>query len=186
MGSLRVSRKLAGLAKATLACYLCAGKKVRQSLIAVGLGILLLTACGRAVPPSASAFDLEAQAAVVERDRQLLEAARRELAAAAVARPTEPPEPRLVAARLEFDRAFAAYQQRLAAFLNVALNDQPKAAATRRVLALYADEAVRWSQEVERRGGDTAAARRLLRQLVTHFEAIDAPVPPALVAAVGP
>lgn len=185
MGSLRVSRKLIGLAKATLTCYLSAGEKVRERLIAVGLGILLLTACHRTAPVSGPLFDLEAQAAVVERDRQVLEAARRELAAATAAHPSGPPEPRLVAARQDFDRAFAAYQRRLADFLNVALNEQPRAEATRRVLALYADEAVRWSQEVERRGGDSRAARRHLREVASHFEATGVPVPPALAEAAG-
>lgn len=158
---------------------------MRDRLVGLCLAIALLTACGR-TPPPAPGFDLETQAAAVECDRQALEAARRELAAAAAAEPAGTPAPRLLDARAEFDRAFAAFQQRLAAFLNVALNEHPRAETTRRVLALYADEAVRWSQEVERRGGDSAAPRRLLREVVTHFEAIDAPVPPALTAAAGP
>lgn len=159
---------------------------MHDRLIGLWLATLLVTACGQTPPPAVSGFDLEAQAAAVERDRQALEAARRELAAAAAVQPAGAPAPRLLAARTEFDRAFAAFQQRLAAFLNVALNEYPESEATRRVLTAYADEAVGWAQEVERRGGDTAAARRLLRQLVTHFEAIDAPLPPALAAAAGP
>jgi hypothetical protein len=177
---------LTGLAKAALTCYLCAGGFVKLGLIGVGCGLMLLAGCERAAPRSGTGFDLETQAAAVERNRQALEAARQELAVAAAAQPTGAPEPRLVAARGQFDRAFAAYQRRLAAFLNVALNEYPQAAATRRVLELYADEAVRWSQEVERRGGDIPAARQRLREVVSHFEAIDAPVPAALVRAAGP
>ncbi len=185
MGSLGVSRKWTGLAKAALTCYQCAGGLVKPGLVVVGLGLLLLAGCDRAVAPPGPGFDLEAQAAAVERDRQTLETARRELDAA-TARPGGPSDPRVTAARAEFDRAFAAYQERLAAFLNVALNEHPRAPATRRALELYADEAVRWSREVERRGGDMNAARRQLREVLSHFEAIGAPAPTALVRAVGP
>ena len=159
---------------------------MRLNFIGVGLGILLLAGCQRAVPEPGSGFDLEAQAAAVESDRKALEAARRELDAARPAGPQLPPDERLVAARAAFDRAFAAYQRRLAAFLNVALNEHPRAAATRRALELYADEAVRWAGEVERRGGDMNAARQRLREVSSDFEAIDAPVPPALARAAGP
>lgn len=159
---------------------------MKLGLIGVGLGILLLAGCDRAEPERGPAFDLEAQAVAVEHDRQALEAAQRELDAARPAGPQLAPDERQVAARAQFDRAFAAYQRRLAAFLNVALNEHPRAAATRRALELYADEAVRWAQEVERRGGDMGAVRQRLREVVSNFETIDAPVPPALARAAGP
>jgi hypothetical protein len=158
---------------------------VRFGFIGVGLGLLLLTGCERTAPAPGPVFDLEAEAVAVERDRRALATARRELDAAPPAGPQLAPDQRLVAARAEFDRAYAAYQQRLAAFLNVALNAHPHAAATRRALELYADEAVRWAREVERRGGDMPAARQQLREVVADFEAIDAPVPPALARAAG-
>jgi outer membrane protein TolC len=158
---------------------------VKRTLIAVGFGFVVLAGCDRALPRSGTGFDLESQAAAVERNRLTLEAARRELAAA-TPRVGAPPDSRLVAARAEFDRAYAVYQRRLATFLGVALNEFPQDPATRRVLELYADEAVRWSWEVERRGGDVNAARQRLREVVSHFEAIGAPAPAALVQAAGP
>ena len=177
---------MTGLAHGARTCYLCAGGLVKRSLIGIVFGILLLGGCQPTAPQSGSGFDLEAQAAAVERDRQALETARQELAAAAAAQPAGAPQPRLVAARERFDRAFGVYQRRLAAFLNVAINEYPQAPATRRVLELYADQAVRWSREVERRGGDMNAARQRLREVASHFEAIGAPVPAALVQAAGP
>jgi hypothetical protein len=159
---------------------------VKVTLIGLGLAVRLLAGCDRAEPGRGPGFDLEAQAAAVEHDRRALAAARRELDAARPAGPELPPQPPLVATREEFDRAFAVYQRRLVFFLNIALNEYPRAAATRRALELYADEAVRWAQEVERRGGDMSAARRRLREVMANFEAIDAPVPPALVRAAGP
>jgi hypothetical protein len=164
-----------------------AGAIVRDRLIAVCLGVLLSAACAPAPEPAGPVFDLEAEAAAVDRERAALAAARRALesAAPAPAAPSAPPGEPLVAARREFDRAYAAYQQRLAAFLNVALNQHPRAEATRRVLTAYADEAVRWSQEVARRQGDVDAARRQLREIAADFEAIGAPVPPALARAAG-
>jgi len=160
---------------------------VRDRLIAAFLAVLLSGACARTPAPAGPVFDLEAEAAAVDRERAALAAARRELDAAAPL-PAAPPAPaaeRLVAARREFDRAYAAYQQRLAAFLNVALNEYPGAEATRRVLNAYAEEAVRRSQEVARRQGDTDAARRQLREIAADFEAIGAPVPAALARAAG-
>jgi hypothetical protein len=168
-----VSRELIRSCQRDLTCHQCRGARGWSSSASVWASAARRLVSGRCLSRS-SGFDLEAQAAAAESDREALQAARHELDAARPAGPQLPPDERLVAARAAFDRAFAAYQRRLAAFLNVALNEHPRAAATRRVLELYADEAVRWAREVERRGGDMNAARQRLREVASDFEAIDA------------
>lgn len=87
---------------------------------------------------------------------------------------------RVVEARATFERAYRRYQSLLAAFLENALTERPRAASTRDALSWYTDEAVINARETLARGGDPARVESSLATVVRYHDLAGVPLPPAL------
>jgi len=172
--------------------------RVKASILVTFL-IVAMSACGGGEKKGASTFDAAAELAKVKQARSTLDTARNELAAvrnelaglAAKARLSSEEQARRADLELQvkalegrFDDAYNADQTALASFLNVALNDLPDAPETREALRLYAEEAVRNAEERIAKAGDYGRAIDQLTTARQYFEAVKAPVPPALQSAI--
>jgi hypothetical protein len=87
---------------------------------------------------------------------------------------------RLVEARAVFERAYRRYQSLLAAFLENALTERPRAASTRDALSWYTEEAVINARETLARGGDPARVESSLATVVRYHDLAGVPLPPDL------
>ncbi len=86
----------------------------------------------------------------------------------------------MVEARAAFERAYRRYQSLLAAFLENALTERPRAASTRDALSWYTDEAVVNARETLARGGDPGKVESSLATVVRYHDLAGVPLPPAL------
>lgn len=112
--------------------------------------------------------------------RTSLADARRGLAAAETGGDDAAARRRVVEARAVFERAYRRYQSLLAAFLENALTERPRAASTRDALSWYTDEAVINARETLARGGDPARVESSLATVVRYHDLAGVPLPPTL------
>lgn len=161
--------------------------------------IVALSACGGGDKQGSSTFDATAELAKVKQARDVLNTARDELAATRTelagleskSRLSDEEQARKAELELQvkaledrFDEAYNADQAALANFLNVALNDLPQAPETLEALELYASEAIRNAKERIAKAGDYGRAIDQLETAKQYFDAIQAPVPTDLQAAI--
>jgi hypothetical protein len=152
-------------------------------LEAAALSILvavLLTACAASDQEDAVAGRLEELRAA----RARLADARTGLAAAeAGGSGAAGSRGRVADARAAFERAYHRYQSLLAAFLETALTERPRAASTRAALSWYTDEAVINARETLARGGDPAKVESSLGTVARYHHLAGVAPPPALARA---
>lgn len=83
---------------------------------------------------------------------------------------------RVVEARASFERAYRRYQSLLAAFLENALTERPRAASTRDALSWYTDEAVINARESLARGGDPGKVESSLATVARYHDLVGVPL----------
>jgi hypothetical protein len=88
------------------------------------------------------------------------------------------------AAEGQFEAAYGADQSALAEFLNEALNTRPDDSSTLAALRLYLDSALRNARDFVDYSGDYRRAIELLETAKGYFEAVSAPIPADLTAAI--
>jgi hypothetical protein len=91
---------------------------------------------------------------------------------------------RVKEAESRFESAYGADQSALADFLNDALNSRPQDPTTLTALRLYLDSALRNARDFIGRSGDYRRAIELLETARGYYEAVSAPVPEDLTAAI--
>lgn len=140
---------------------------------------------------------LQEQATGIASDREALNLKREELSAARV----ELEEIEAVAARqrtdeqtqrleelppaieemqVAIDTGYEQLQEKLAAFLNTALNDHPQAPATSEGLRIYSEEAIINAEDIVQKSGDYKQAKELLLGAKNYYEAVGLEPNPAL------
>ena len=173
-------------------------KWVALPVMIIAVSLLGLSACGKKSGESKSSnFNITAELTKVKAARAELTTAREQLEkvkgelAALNAKPRLTSEETAQKSQLEaqlktdqsaFDEAFSKDQSTLAEFLNVALNEMPKAPETHEALLLYADEAVRNANDFMAQAGDYSKAIDLLETAEGYFDAVGAQAPENLTA----
>jgi hypothetical protein len=102
--------------------------------------------------------------------RASLSDARSGLAAAEAGADAAKSQPSVIEARASFERAYRRYQSLLAAFLENALTERPRAASTRDALSWYTDEAVINARETLARGGDPGRVESSLATVARYHD----------------
>lgn len=171
-------------------------KWVALPIILVTVSLLGLSACGKNAGESkTSNFNITAELAKVKAAhaeltsaREQLEKVKAELATLNSKSRLTPEEStrkteleqQLKTDQATFDEAFTKDQGTLAEFLNVALNETPKAPETHEALLLYADEAIQNAKDFMSQAGDYRKAIDLLETAQGYFEAVGAKAPEEL------
>jgi hypothetical protein len=164
--------------------------EMRSSFLAVLTCLTLLSgvACR---DRGASEFDLRAEYSKVRAAREVVEAAHARLDEAK-ARPTPAPGRPLTGAttditelQADYNRAYEADQQVLAAFLSFAINRYPRAAETRAAVRLYVEDALQNARFVLEYRGVYQQASELLLAAESLCHATGTPPPAELTRLLG-